>query len=295
MLSGTLSNSDYQDLIQLFDSIRNGDEDSASALLDEHITLANLIDSRLDDVSPLICAVQYPQIEPSFSFFNKLITLTSNINAQNNLGFTALHFLCAYDRTQLLTNLFESKGDAIEIDLQNKDGNTACFIAASNNAPEALYLLLQNNADPHIANSRGQTPLHFACFKGNLTCVELLLESGAKVDALDLKNRTPMHYLSQCKKSDTLLKQRIFECLVEHGAQTHDKSLHGKTALDMVNHFQTGERLAHLINQHRVPSLFNLCTRFIAKELNDSNQSTDYLNLPEPIADEVKKIRKSIT
>lgn len=38
------------------------------------------------------------------------------------------------------------------------------------------------------------TPLHLACKKGNITCVESLLARGANLYALDMRQWTPLHY-----------------------------------------------------------------------------------------------------
>lgn len=40
------------------------------------------------------------------------------------------------------------------------------------------------------------TPLHLACKKGSLDCINLLLKQNAKFDAKDFRDWTPLHYAS---------------------------------------------------------------------------------------------------
>jgi hypothetical protein len=51
--------------------------------------------------------------------------------------------------------------------------------ARANNLPVVEFLLTQWNADPNVAESRGNTPLHVASYNGHVRVAALLLEHGA--------------------------------------------------------------------------------------------------------------------
>ncbi|XP_034946542.1 ankyrin-1-like [Chelonus insularis] len=60
---------------------------------------------------------------------------------------------------------------------------------------EAVECLLDNHANIHAKNNKGQTPLHFACEYSNdmtLNILELLIDHGANIEAVDNSGRTPL-------------------------------------------------------------------------------------------------------
>jgi len=101
--------------------------------------------------------------------------------------------------------------------------------AAKHGNCAALTELLQS--DKSLLNARdtdGSTPLHCACWKGNLDAAKLLLEHGAKADAL----RTGGHYGTTPLHAAAHGNQReIVRLLLEHGAKAKLKDDEGLDAL----------------------------------------------------------------
>ena len=84
-------------------------------------------------------------------------------------------------------------------DVDFNHGSTNLHVAASmlnNNA--VLRLLLEAGANPNQRTKQNlDSPLHSACFSGNIEGIKLLTKFGADVDLPDNKNRTPLvHGLS---------------------------------------------------------------------------------------------------
>lgn len=268
MLFGVPAIPNLNELIDLFKCLKLGDEIQANEHIVSYPSLCNARVDMLDNVTPLICSVQYEQTEPSLALFNSLVASTEDLNGQNRLGFGAIHFLAGYNRTNLLNALIENQQHKpVNLDLQNTAGNTPAYLAASKNAIETLYVLLNQKADPNIANALGQTPLHMACLNGNAVCVSLLLAAGAKVNKGDRLKRTPIHYLAQ-SKAEGSKKDQILNLLLEYGANIDERSEHNKTAYEMAMRFETGPDLIASIVRNRVPSLLFLCTKAIIKGLN---------------------------
>ncbi|MDR2158558.1 MAG: ankyrin repeat domain-containing protein [Treponema sp.] len=136
--------------------------------------------------------------------------IKKHINAQDNNGYTPLHYAAAFaDREEILTLLLangaridvraqygflpihcaarenENSGtikcliDAVDdsrqhayVNDRNAAGITPLHLAALNNRnPEAAGMLLQHHADPSATDAEGQTPLHFAAQKNTNTKV----------------------------------------------------------------------------------------------------------------------------
>ena len=64
-----------------------------------------------------------------------------------------------------------------------------------------LRLLLSNQADPHITNKKGETPLHLAAQKGHDDVVDHLLSNQADPNIENKKGKHPyscLLYTSRC-------------------------------------------------------------------------------------------------
>lgn len=75
-------------------------------------------------------------------------------------------------------------------------------------------MLLARGADVNIQNNRGQTPLHIAAQRGDMSIVRLLLTSKfINVDAQDCWGATPLHLASENGHIE------VVKLLVAHNAQ----------------------------------------------------------------------------
>lgn len=88
--------------------------------------------------------------------------------------------------------------------LNGKDrwGRTPLFWAVSRDDCTKVRLLLQWNADVHIAADNGEQPLHAAARGGCVDCVSMLLDRGASAECTDLMGRTPLHKLANALYGD---------------------------------------------------------------------------------------------
>ena len=98
----------------------------------------------------------------------------SNIKEGNN----ALH-LCAKfkERFNILEMLVRSNYD---LDLQNKNGDTATHIAAMKGNFKHIECLVQAGAQINTLNNHGLSPLYLAVLNHRVECSKYLLENGAK-------------------------------------------------------------------------------------------------------------------
>ena len=98
--------------------------------------------------------------------------------------------------------------------------------AQRNDCIAALRILRQ---DPGQLNARdaehGNTPLHWAAYRGNLQMVRLLVEQGADLNATTVEGYTPLR--------DAIYKNhnQVFDYLLEHGANPKLRDRRGATLL----------------------------------------------------------------
>lgn len=103
------------------------------------------------------------------------------------------------------------------IDLNAMHAGMTPLIAATRDSwhgrPEAVMTLLTNGADPRIADSEGNTPLHHAARSSDPGVAALLRDSGAEIDPLNRDHATPLALAC------TAGNWRLARFLLERGAK----------------------------------------------------------------------------
>lgn len=113
---------------------------------------------------------------------------------------------------------------------------TACR-ATDQFGSQLVALLLQKGTPPDVRAPMGQTALMTAALKGRVELCELLVRAGASVDATDSRGLTPLHFacsdlLGEGKGSSWVAEhERVVALLLENGAAVDAQSVKGVTAL----------------------------------------------------------------
>jgi ankyrin repeat protein len=78
---------------------------------------------------------------------------------------------------------------------------------------QALDAIVQDcNANVNNIDSNGWSPLHHACYIGDLQSTQFLIKNGAEVSAYSNQKRTPLHFAAMNKHTD------VVQELLSHGA-----------------------------------------------------------------------------
>ena len=167
--------------------------------------------------TPLIVALTNGH-KDAFTF---LIDKGADVNLQDHVGYTALHYAVEsknFDAVSCLVhngadiNLFTSVNkhtplmlacqyhnmDAInfllnkgaDVNLQDRDRKSALHFASS----DICYWLIQNLADVNMCDNHNCTPLMQASSKSDVQKVAMLIENEAKVDLQDMNGNTALHH-----------------------------------------------------------------------------------------------------
>jgi hypothetical protein len=82
------------------------------------------------------------------------------------------------------------------IDIQNENGQTPLYWACERKTKENFDIvgtLIEKGADVNLPESHGFTPLHLACYVGNIQVANLLLAGGANVNQTNHSKSTALH------------------------------------------------------------------------------------------------------
>lgn len=117
-----------------------------------------------------------------------LLTAGKNFNIrETKLGRTPLMIAVATNNLKLIPELLRGGAD---INLKDKQSNSALFYAARNGNLDAVKLLLENGASINSANRAGITPLYISIHRLHPNVAQYLIERGADITTLDSQGGT---------------------------------------------------------------------------------------------------------
>ena len=117
-----------------------------------------------------------------------------------------------------------------DVNARNNIGLTALNLSVQWQYWPTMTYLLQQHADPNIADSGGSTPLHNAASSGQINVVRELLAAGANPNNKDVLGYTPLEQLVVIG-SDTPEELKIIRLLVTKGTNLNIRDNDNFTAL----------------------------------------------------------------
>jgi ankyrin repeat protein len=152
-----------------------------------------------------------------------LLNCRSDVQAVDNLGYTALYYSVWLGRNSKIAERLISRGSDVNF---NKGGVPLLFLASREGKEEIAAMLIAHGAKMSVPDIVGKTPLHISVEGKSQNIVELLLDNGASLSVRDKLGRTPLHQSA----IEGYLK--ISELLLAAGAPVNEKDDAGETPLD---------------------------------------------------------------
>ena len=128
------------------------------------------------------------------------------IDEKDTKGYTAL-IIAAYNNQPAIVSILLKAG--VNPDSQDLAGNSALMGASFKGYPEIAELLLEAGADPNLRNGQGAPALIFAATFGQLAIAEKLIKRGADKTLVDSRGKTALDHavLQENEKMIELLKE----------------------------------------------------------------------------------------
>lgn len=178
-------------------------------------------------------------LERKFKIIDFLVDNGININGESN-NLTALQDACNCNNIELVKKLIDINA---KINLTNSTGNNALLNGVKKDFEQIVKVLLERKANPNISDSDGKTPLHIATQKRNIIMTRMLLNANCNtVNSQDSKGNTPLIYACYNECSE------IVEELLNYGADPNIYNYIGETPLQIVFNV-SNYRIIHLLTQ----------------------------------------------
>ncbi|KAK3601000.1 hypothetical protein CHS0354_008110 [Potamilus streckersoni] len=149
-----------------------------------------------------------------------------DVNISGGVGDRPLHLACAKGFLRITQLLLEGNSQRkADVNVKDDEGHRPIHFCCKSGHLGILQYLLENNADPHVVNIYGDTPLHLACYNNKLEIVrQLVTRTGTEsLVKENIFSETPLHCACTCGKSLELIKLLMDQPSVNINYQGKDK------------------------------------------------------------------------
>ena len=196
----------------------------------------------------------------------------TNINYQNENGWSALHYACDEGNLKIVEILIKAH---INVNIKNNDKKTPLHISVYHGYFDISKLLIENGADINVRDNEQNLPIHICSASGYSELLDYLLQKNPSlVNSKNLFGNTP---LEMAKNKD--IKIIIEKYLKNNNINNFNKNDHFSSNNNYLNiNEQTSKIIIHKANQKQIKALIMPFQKNNALQNNDIDYSTYYGN-----------------
>jgi hypothetical protein len=173
--------------------------------LSEYLGQTNISVSELSDGKYKMTAT--PRLRGGGCGSSKQVHTSDNIS---------IHKAAKTNNIQLMKEILSKQGpDSASVDVLDKDGLTALYLACKEGNHEIVNLLIESGADVKFKTDDDFTCLHIAAYYGRLKVAEILISKNVDINAFTKKKSTPLQLACLHGRA---VDEAVCELLVKNGA-----------------------------------------------------------------------------
>ena len=96
---------------------------------------------------------------------------------------------------EVLSQIISLPNNKMNINFQDELGNSALHYSCDEGNLKIVEILLKANCETNIKNNENKTPLHLSSKRGYFDISKKLIENGALLNIFDSENNSPLHYV----------------------------------------------------------------------------------------------------
>jgi hypothetical protein len=124
----------------------------------------------------------------------QLIERGCDVNTGDGEGLTSLHYAAMFDKSSSIDALVKHSRSHIALDAKDRYGWTPLHCACYHGNLEAAKRLIAAGAVTNLPDKLGKTPLHLAAAQSrNSLCELLATQAGTTINTQDARGMTPLH------------------------------------------------------------------------------------------------------
>jgi ankyrin repeat protein len=191
-----------------------------------------------------------------------LLSRGADVNAQDNDQATPFLLACFFLKPRTAEKLFQNGADVNAVNIHSQNAwhllsqNQSYYYYRESTLARFGVFFLDNGVGVHGRDKDEKTPLHLACYYGQLDVAVMLLDHGAQVNASDIRGRTPLHQVTlgigNCDYTNADMESweldehlrrviRLARRLLESGADVNAQNKEHETPLHLASRLRLHE------------------------------------------------------